>query len=62
MMFFCSLMALIVSVLMLCLLFDDLARRKAKPTPNDYVMDGFMLIGFISAVVVSFHSLMATFH
>jgi hypothetical protein len=61
-MFFCSLMALIVSVLMLSLLCDDLRNRKAKPEPADRLTDAFMLVGFICSLVVSGHSLAAAFH
>ncbi|SHG90796.1 hypothetical protein [Bradyrhizobium erythrophlei] len=59
MMFFCSLMALVVSILMLCLLCDDLATRKANPSRSDYVVDAFMLVGFLCTIVLAFHGIIA---
>lgn len=61
-MFFASLISLLVAVLMLLLLFDDLSNRKTSPSRMDYVTDAMVLIGFLCVLVVSGHSLIASFH
>jgi hypothetical protein len=62
MMFFCSLMAAVTSIIMLCLLCDEAANRKVRTARSDYVTDAFMLVGFLCTLVLAGHGLIAALH
>lgn len=60
-MFFCSVMSLIVSVILLLLMLDDLYTRKTL-VRADLAMDAVFIVGFICTVILSVYSLLSYFH
>jgi hypothetical protein len=62
-MFFCSLMATVVSIVFACLAVDDFLMSKGR---YDGMLDRFtgffLLLGTICQVIVSGHNLIESFH